>query len=254
MHTSEKYLAEYDAKLVGKWDEVVDWKDRAKREGNFFLGLLSDANASSVLDIATGTGFHAVEFARAGYDVVAIDGAPEMVDAARKNLEINGFDDVPCFVGDWRFPETLPDRQFDVVVCLGNSLAHLSTQKDLRRSLTSFYNLVSPGGILIADQRNYNGIVAGHVSGAERNYCCTGIRSTCDLDVLSDTTVRITYAVHGQNGQSILTHAWRYQELQAAFTDVGFEIDELMGENGTDYDEKSSEFAIHIVRRAQHNA
>ncbi|MES9901946.1 MAG: hypothetical protein ABW168_04575 [Sedimenticola sp.] len=53
---------------------MIDWNDREKKEGNFFVNLLQSVSAKTVLDAATGTGFHSVVFARAGYDVSAIDG------------------------------------------------------------------------------------------------------------------------------------------------------------------------------------
>jgi SAM-dependent methyltransferase len=253
-HTSEDYLSEYDPGLVDQWDEVVDWKDRAEREGAFFLSLLRDAGAKSVLDIATGTGFHAVEFAKAGFDVVAVDGAPEMVAVARENLKSRGLDDVPCDVGDWRFLDTLPERKFDAVVCLGNSMAHLSNPSDLAQSLASFHHLLNPGGMLIADQRNYDGIIAGTVTGKERNYCCTGLKSTCDLKVMSSDTVQITYAANGHAPHSILTHAWRVGQIQDAMRQAGFDTKELFGENGAPFEVARSEFAIHIATKASLDA
>ncbi len=114
---------------------------------------------------------------------------------AKSNLANNKFDTVSCSVGNWRYRETLPDKSFDIVVCLGNSLAHLSSREDLVNSLHSFYDILEDEGTLITDQRNYDGIMSGDVDGSTRNYCCTGLNTSCDLKVLSTSTVEIVYTL-----------------------------------------------------------
>ena len=52
---------------------------------------------------------------------------------------------------------------FDALICMGNSFAHLpdfyGDQRDHLRAITNFYGLIKPGGILIIDHRNYDGIL-----------------------------------------------------------------------------------------------
>jgi len=54
-------------------------------------------------------------------------------------------------------------EQFDAVMCLGNSFAHLPDfEGDLlnqRRALRNFKALLKPGGILVIDHRNYDEIL-----------------------------------------------------------------------------------------------
>ena len=53
--------------------------------------------------------------------------------------------------------------QFDAVLCLGNSFAHLPDfEGDLqhqRQALRNFKALLKPGGILVIDHRNYDEIL-----------------------------------------------------------------------------------------------
>ena len=54
------YTEEYVPSFVEKWDSLIDWEKRAESEGNFFIDLLRKRGVKSVLDVATGTGFHSV--------------------------------------------------------------------------------------------------------------------------------------------------------------------------------------------------
>lgn len=75
------------ADFVERWDELIDWNKRAAGEGSFFYDLLRPAGAWRVLDAATGSGFHAAQLHKAGFDVTACDGSPTMVDRARRNFD-----------------------------------------------------------------------------------------------------------------------------------------------------------------------
>lgn len=73
---TDQYLHDYEDCFVNKWDELIDWEKRAKNEGSFFYDILRDRNVQSILDVATGTGFHSVRFIEQGYKVVSVDEAP----------------------------------------------------------------------------------------------------------------------------------------------------------------------------------
>lgn len=55
------------------------------------------------------------------------------------------------------------NAQFDAVLCLGNSFAHLpdfdGELLNQRRALRNFKALLKPGGILVIDHRNYDEIL-----------------------------------------------------------------------------------------------
>ena len=57
---TDHYEQEYIEQFVDRWDRLIDWDARAEAEGDFFIRLLHEHGAKSVLDVATGTGFHSV--------------------------------------------------------------------------------------------------------------------------------------------------------------------------------------------------
>jgi ubiquinone/menaquinone biosynthesis C-methylase UbiE len=82
------------------WGEVADWYDKlVGDEGSEFhqhvilpgvmrmLGGVEKAAGMKVLDLACGQGVLSRKLAQAGCEVIGVDGAPELIDAARKRNE-----------------------------------------------------------------------------------------------------------------------------------------------------------------------
>jgi len=82
---SDLYRGEFVTGFVEKWDELIDWDARAESEGRFFIDVLRAHGKESVLDVATGTGFHSVRLTEAGFDVLSVDGSPAMLAKAFEN-------------------------------------------------------------------------------------------------------------------------------------------------------------------------
>lgn len=58
------YSAQYSADFVERWDELIDWEKRKAGEGGFFEKLLRQHGVQSVIDVSTGSGFHACSSSR----------------------------------------------------------------------------------------------------------------------------------------------------------------------------------------------
>jgi protein-L-isoaspartate(D-aspartate) O-methyltransferase len=76
--------------------------------------LLSLDGDERVLDVGTGSGYHAAVLAELAPEVVTIERIPELARAARENLEAAGYDNVDVRVGDGT--RGVPDRApFDAI-------------------------------------------------------------------------------------------------------------------------------------------
>ena len=82
---TDLYRGEYIMSFVEKWDELIDWDARADSEGQFFMDVLRARGKETVLDVATGTGFHSVRLTRAGFNVTSADGSAAMLAKAFQN-------------------------------------------------------------------------------------------------------------------------------------------------------------------------
>ena len=143
--------------LSSDLDLMVSWENRLKNEAPFFKKLFEENRVKKVLDIACGTGHHSIFFAKSGYEVTGVDKSKEMIKLAKRNSK--GVSGIKFLQSS--FLEIYPTvkNRFDAVICLGNSLPHLLSKKDLKKTLQNIYDLLNPEGILIIQNRNYDKIL-----------------------------------------------------------------------------------------------
>ena len=143
--------------LSSDLDLMVSWEKRLKNEAPFFKKLFEENRVKKVLDIACGTGHHSIFFAKSGYEVTGVDKSKEMIKLAKRNSK--GVSGIKFLQSS--FLEIYPTvkNRFDAVICLGNSLPHLLSKKDLKKTLQNIYDLLNPEGILIIQNRNYDKIL-----------------------------------------------------------------------------------------------
>lgn len=98
--------------------------------------------ASKVLDLATGTGFTAIAFAKVSKSVIALDKTEEMLEEAKKIAGSEGVSNVTLVRGD---VEKLPfeDSCFDIVTC--RRAAHHFNDKS--KFLSEVQRVLRPGGL-----------------------------------------------------------------------------------------------------------
>ena len=168
---SENYQFEYIKNFVEKWDELINWDARAESEGDFFIRKLKKTGSQKVLDAAAGTGFHSIRLLKAGFDVVSADGSPDMLAKAFANGRDHGYI-LRTVQADWRWLSRDIDGRFDAVICLANSLTHLFSEHDRRKTLAEFYSALNHDGVLIIDHRNYDGMLDNEFSSKHSYYYC----------------------------------------------------------------------------------
>lgn len=141
------------------YDLMINWGARLRRETPFFRKLFEEHGVKKVLDCACGSGRHAIEFARWGLEAAGCDISPKMLRTARRNaaeadVDIDFFD-----AGLTEVSQKVGEKKFDAVVCIGNSLPHLLTQRELDRAMRSIKRALAPDGLFISQIRNYEKIL-----------------------------------------------------------------------------------------------
>lgn len=150
----------YDA-LSDDYDRFVNWEKRLPYEMPFIERTLREADARRVIDIACGTGMHAIELARRGYKVVGADPSAPMIERARENASDAGVEARFLVAGFGELAEKLAlSGQFDAALCLGNSLPHALGAGDLDDALADFAAVLRPGGLLLIQSRNFDAVLA----------------------------------------------------------------------------------------------
>lgn len=148
----------YDT-FSSEYDRFVNWKNRLGVEIPFLEKILHEAGARKVLDTACGTGMHAIALAQAGFDTVGADFSAGMVDQARVNAAAAGTAVQFEVAGFGELEKTFGRESFDALLCLGNSLPHVSGNEQLLTTLADFTACLEPGGVLILQNRNFDAVM-----------------------------------------------------------------------------------------------
>ncbi len=101
-----------------------------------------------VLEMATGTGRVALYLAQSGYDVVAFDSSPAMLEICRKKAQSLPAGRLELRRADMRDFDL--GRRFDVVLCPFASFHHLLTTEDQVGCLRSVRRHLAEGGLFVA--------------------------------------------------------------------------------------------------------
>lgn len=139
------------------YDNTIDWDSRLKREMPYILSLIDNIENPRVLDIACGSGRHAVALASLGAEVVGIDYSKTMIQAGEQHARTKGV--TPKFiVADMENIKTVVEGQFDLIICLGNSLALVHDIAILKRVVKDIFDLLKDGGSFLAQVLNFEEI------------------------------------------------------------------------------------------------
>lgn len=113
---------------------------------------------SKVLDVACGSGNYTIELAKVGYNMTGIDLSRDMIDiASKKALEQNL--SIDFYVGDMTDLSIINTKSFDAVMCMGNSLVHLSDENAVLKALCEFHRILKDQGKLLLQIINFDRIL-----------------------------------------------------------------------------------------------
>lgn len=141
---SSGYAAAYDS-LYG----TKDYASECDLIEQIFRTYASKA-VRSVLDLGCGTGNHAIELARRGYEVAAVDQSPHMLAEAQKKLAAASLaEKVSLHEADIR--EFNLDREFDAILVMFAVLGYQIDNHDVLRTLNTARKHIKKDGLLIFD-------------------------------------------------------------------------------------------------------
>src|SRR5689334_902760 len=120
------------------------WADRTAAEVDRAPAMLGAQAGGRALDMACGTGRHALELARRGFDVVGVDISPDLLaiaeaDAAEQSLKAS------FVLADLRKLEF--DQEFDLVLNLNDgAIGYFETEEENHRTFEVIAAALRPGG------------------------------------------------------------------------------------------------------------
>jgi glycine/sarcosine N-methyltransferase len=113
---------------------------------------------NSVLDMGAGTGNMAIALAEKGLNVTASEPEETMAESIKKKAKSKGLllsvhtkamEEIDTF-----------HENFDGILCIGNTLPHLSDLEGLEKFLQKCYIKLKPKGIIILQQVNYDRVLS----------------------------------------------------------------------------------------------
>lgn len=244
---TDHYTEEYTWGFVDKWDELIDWESRAKSEGDFFIEQLKQRGCKSVLDVATGTGFHSIRLLEAGFEVVSADGSAEMLHKAFENARKRGHV-MRTVQADWRWLNRDVHGEYDAIVCLGNSFTHLFEEKDRRKALAEFYAMLKHDGVLILDQRNYDAIIDHGFASKHTFYYC-GDNVSAEPEHVDEGLARFKYMFPDGATYHLNMFPLRKDYTRKLMHEVGFQEVGTFGDFKETYREAEPDFFIHVAEK-----
>lgn len=137
------------------YDEIFPLKGAQK---TFLHDYLKEESLTSVLDIGCGTGTLALELSRTRISVLGVDLSEEMIEISRKKALETG-SAASFSLADMRDLSSITE-EFDGIICIGNTLAHVSGEIELKQVLTQFRE---KGTRLLLQTVNYDRILAKQV-------------------------------------------------------------------------------------------
>lgn len=245
---SDHYQDEYVKGFAERWDDLIDWDARAESEGNFFIEVLREHGAEHVLDAATGTGFHSVTIRKAGFEVISVDGSPEMLAKAFENgLQRDMI--VRTVHSDWRWLGRDIVGRYDAIICLGNSFTHLFSEAQRRRALAEFYSVLKHDGILILDQRNYDALLDDKGEGPSHQYYYCGEDVKAEPEHVDEGLARFRYTFSDGEVFHLNMFPLRRDYVRNLMSEVGFQKIDTYGDFQESYRHYEPDFFVHVARK-----
>ena len=146
--------------LAVAYDSAIDWKSRLDREIPFLKECIAKDRAH-VLDMACGSGRHAMALARENHIVTAFDNSRSMIQIARSLADSEGIT-VDFVVEDMLHMKIIVDEKYDLIYCLGNSLALLNDLNALEKVFQLVHKSLQDGGTFVFQILNFEEIMASN--------------------------------------------------------------------------------------------
>lgn len=240
-------MDQFNNEFASHWDELVGWEKRSDVDVSFLLKLLKKFGCKNILDVALGTGFHAINFLQTKFSVTGADVSQAMITIAEKNAARHGvtFDTI-C--ADWVNLKDKISQKYDCIICLGNSLACENDAEKRQLAVYNWSEILNEDGIIIIDRRNYEALLSGEYAVNSKNqYFGETVKITPDKVAEDGTVFSYTFS----DGKVFKLHMYPISDdhIKSLFDNVGFVPVELYGDRELNFQESEVAFYHYVFKR-----
>lgn len=155
---SRSSIEQFYDELSSDYDLMTGFTNRFKKERPYFRLLIEQHKIKTILDAGSGTGFHALLLAQLGAEVTAVDVSSKMLAQLQAHSDQLALS-LRTIQTNFEALDQVVNETFDAVMCMGNSVAHLLTLKQLLSTFKNFHKLLKPNGLLMVQTLNYERIM-----------------------------------------------------------------------------------------------
>jgi SAM-dependent methyltransferase len=203
----EKHLGPVYLWMVGGFEAAL-----ARGAADLDALHLAERIGGTAVDLGAGIGVHALEMAKRGYSVTAIDTCQALLDELKSRA---GALPVHAVKADrLAFPSSAP-HPIDVLLCMGDTLTHLSDLSAVEALFAAAAAALSEDGVFLTTFRDY---VSAPLRGADRFILVRADEDqmlTCFLEY-SDATVTVYDVLHRREGGDWHLRVSSYPKLRLA--------------------------------------
>ena len=219
---------------------VYKHRDRSEAEilKNLVLKNVEREKVKLVLDMACGSGRHAISFAQAGFDVTAIDLSENLLNVAKSNAEKEKVN-VDFILSDIR--KFNPEKKFDLVLNLFTSLGYFEKDDENAKVVQKAFELMNSGGWFVLDYFNKNYILNNLIPITVENIA--GKRITQTREIKNNRVEKNIIIRNGEKESYYLESVRLYskEEVIKILERTGFEIVKIFGDfDGSKFDANNS--------------
>ena len=213
---------------MGKHAELYDvfYADKPYEEEAAFVHQMLQqycpGTSRRLLELACGTGTHALEFEKFGHEIVAVDYSEDMLAIARQKA-----DKVSSSV-DFRWADMremdLAVGPFDAAICLFDSIGYVETNEAIMQVLQGIRKYLRPSGLFIFEFWHAGAMYSGYDPVRVRRWSISG----GDLVRISETELeydkqlaRVAYTIYD------LRQDGTYTQLKETQTNRYFSVQEI---------------------------
>lgn len=242
-------MDQFDQEFATHWDELVGWDKRSAADKSFLLSLMRKYGCNRVLDVALGTGFHAINLVSEGLQVKALDISQSMIDVATRNAAKQGVQ-LEMVRTDWVDMHTTIREKFDCIICLGNSLACEMDARKRQVAVQNWSNALNEGGVVIVDRRNYETLLAGErYSRSNGQYF--GETVTIEFTKIAGEETVFSYTFADGRTFTLRMFPILDQEMRTISLNAGLEVVEIYGDRKPSHQGNDVSFYTYVFRKGR---
>lgn len=234
---SENYLKVYSHRDESEAERLVE----------LIIKILNLKSGSSVLDMACGSGRHAIIFAKKSFDVTAVDLSKRLISEAKSNAARFGvnINFVLSDILDFNTP-----LRFDLALNLFTSIGYFENDEDNFRVIMKAYSLLKSNGYFVLDYFNKENLLKNLVP--ETIFSENGTRIIQKRYIKGNRVIKDISIENHDSLEKYYESVRLYsdEEIFSYFEKAGFTIIEKFGDyNGNTFTKDSSSRLIIFAKK-----